>query len=213
MPAWVRRYLYFGSFFGVALFAVGAASLLTAALTLLFGTELVYGGIPMEAPLRTSQQHDVQRTQDAIRGVTFVVCGLVFWLGHWLARNRFAEGDQGPARRAYALVGTIAYALVAIVLLPTGVSQALTFWLLPPLPGGYRSGVGQSLAGGLVAAGVWLLYLRLLLDDLPRTGRWAGRTFHGGPPSEASPVGARIGPRPGSLSAGAEVVPPREDDR
>lgn len=171
MATWVRRYLSFGSFVGVALAAFGATSLLTAAITLVFGTELVYGSVPVEARLRTAQQHDLQRTQDAIRGATFLICGLGFWLGHRLARKRFGAGDHVPARRTDALVGATAYALVAIVLLPIGVSQALGFWLLPPFPGGYRGGVGQALAGGLVALAVWVLYLRLLLGDLARERR------------------------------------------
>lgn len=209
MSAWARRYLYFGSFVGVALFAVGATSLLTAAFALAFGTEAVYGSIPVEAAIRTTQQQqELQRSQDAIRGATFAVFGLVFWAGHW-ARDRIPPGDRGSARRAYALIGTVAYALVAVVLLPTGISQALSFWLLPPLPGGYRGGVGQTLAGGLVALGIWLLFLRLLLGER-RSGR-AARGWRGGPPPEGAGVGARIGPGPVSRSAGAEAIPPRED--
>lgn len=210
MSAWARRYLYFALFVGVALFAVGATSLLTAAFALAFGTEAVYGSIPVEAAIRTTQQHELQRSQDAIRGATFAVSGLVFWAGHWLARNRVPPGDRGSARRAYVFIGTVAYALVAVVLVPIGISQALSFWLLPPLPGGYRGGVGQTLAGGLVALGIWLLFLRLVLDER-RSGR-AVRGWRGGlPPLEGAGVGARVGPGPESRSAGAEAIPPRED--
>ncbi|MDO8506338.1 MAG: DUF5671 domain-containing protein [Candidatus Limnocylindria bacterium] len=163
----LRAYLYVGSFAGVGALAFGLASLLTAGLALVAGNELVYGAIPEEARIRRTQELDLQRAQDALRGVTFALAGGLFWLAHWLGRNRVAPGDQGSMRRAYALLGAGVFGLAALVLLPTGISQALSFWLLPAT---YRPGAGGTLAGGVVAAVVWLLYLRLVLGDLPRGG-------------------------------------------
>ena len=208
---WIRRYLYLGSFAGVALLAVGLSSLVTAAIALLAGTPIVYGGLPIEAAITTAARQAVQRDQDAIRGATFAVCGLLFWAGHWVARDRMRPGDQGAGRRAYAVLGTAVYGIATIVLLPAGIAAALTFVLVPAGPGGYRAGAGQSLGGGLVTLGIWLLYLRLLVDDLPRGGRWVFRGG-GGPPAEPVRVGARIGPAPGSRSAGAEAMPPVDRD-
>ncbi len=209
---WIRRYLYVGSFAGVALLAIGLSSLVTAAIALLLGTPLVYGGLPVEAVITTAERQAVQRDQDAIRGVTFAVCGLLFWAGHWVARNRVGPGDRGAGRRAYAVVGTAVYAVATIVLLPAGIAAALTFVLVPAGPGGYRAGAGQSLGGGLVTLGVWLLYLRLLVDDLPRGSRTVFHGGGGGPPAEPVRVGARIGPAPGGRSAGAEARPPVDPD-
>jgi hypothetical protein len=206
----LRAYLYVGSFAGVVAIAFGLASVLTAGLALVVGNELVYGAIPEEARIRRTQELDLQRAQDALRGVTFALTGGLFWLAHWLGRNRVAPGDQGSLRRAYALLGAGVFGLAALVLLPTGISQALSFWLLPAT---YRQGAGGTLAGGVVAAAVWLLYLRLLLDELPRGGaRVIVASGPGGPTAEAVGVVARIGPPPGGRSARAEAVPPADRD-
>ncbi len=158
-----RVYLYIASFAAVVALAFGAASLGTAAFAWIGGNEFVYGGIPQEIAIRRTQELDATRAQDALRGATFAVSGGLFWLVHWIGRTRVAPGDQGPLRHAYALVGTAVFALATIILLPIGVYLALAFWLVPVGSGGYRQGASMALAGGLVAAGVWLLYLRLML--------------------------------------------------
>lgn len=210
-----RAYLYIASFAGVAVLAFGLASLGTAAFASIGGNEFVYGGIPQEVAIRRAQELDATRGQDALRGATFAVLGGLFWLVHWIARNRVEPGDQGPLRHAYALVGTAIFALATIILLPIGVYLALGFWLLPVASGGYRQGASMALAGGLVSAAVWLLHLRLMLDDMPRGPRRHELSFSSGPrpspPPEGAPVGARIGPPPSGRSAGAEALPPRED--
>lgn len=206
-----RAYLYIASFAGVVALAFGLSSLLTALLAAVAGNELAYGGIPQEAAIRRGQELDVQRAQEALRGATFTVSGGLFWLVHWPARNRVDPGDQGALRHGYALLGTAVFALATIVLLPIGMYQALAFWLLP-MPAGFRQGVGTSFAGGLVALAIWLLYLRLVLGDLPR-GRGREWLFRGGAAPmlpEGSPVGARIGPPPSGRSVGAEAVPSRD---
>lgn len=208
-----RAYVYIASFAGVVALAFGAASLGTAAFAWIGGNEFVYGGIPQEIAIRRTLELDATRGQDALRGATFATLGGLFWLVHWIARNRVAPGDQGPLRHAYALVGSAIFALATIVLLPVGVYLALGFWLLPVAGGGYRQGAGMALAGGIVSAAIWLLYLRLMLDDMPRGPRW--RTFSSDtrpspPPPEGAAIGARIGPPPSGRSAGAEALPPRE---
>ncbi len=174
MSARVRGYLFFGSFVGVAVAAVGLASLLTAAITFVTGTP--FGGIPVEAAIRTGEQQALQRDQDLVRGATFAAFGIAFWLGHAVAHGRARRADDGTGRRVHLL--------------------------------------GQTLAGGLVALGIRLLFMRQLPGDRPRRGRavigWRGGG--GGPPLEAAGVGARIRPGPASRSAGAEAVPPRDVD-
>lgn len=206
-----RAYLYIASFAGVVALALGLSWLGTAAFALIGGNELVYGGIPQDVAIRRTQELDATRGQDALRGATFTISGALFWLVHWIARNRVAPGDQGPLRHAYALVGTAVFALATIILLPIGVYLALAFWLVPVASGGYRQGASMALAGGLVAAGAWLLYLRLMLDDMPRGPRrhaFSSGPGRSSPPPEGAPVGARIGPPPTGRSASAEAVPP-----
>jgi hypothetical protein len=185
-----RAYLYVASFVGVALFAFGAQALLNAGLAAAFGNDFVYGVVPADQRLQHDLQTDRQRADDVIRGVTFGAFGVLFWLVHWLARNR--TGDHGTLQRAYLLLGTIVFGIAAGVLLPTGAYQALSAALVPSGPLAYRQGMGEAVSGGIVALVLWLLYLRIVLSDLPRNGRrWEFA----------------------SRSAGAEAIPPDDAER
>ena len=200
------------SFAGVIVAAFGFASLLQAGMAALFGNEFVYGAIQEEVRIQQTQQLDVHRAEDALRGVTFAVTGVGFWLMHWLARNR--TGDHGPLQRGYLLVGAAAFGIATVALLPNGLYQALTLWLIPRAPQAFRPGVQDSLSGGLAAVVIWLIYLRIIVWDLPRTGRRREEFAvprEPGPPMEPTVTHARIGPRPSGRSASAEAVPPPED--
>lgn len=233
-----RAYLYIGSFAGVIVLAFGLAALLNAALAFGVGPEFVYGGsdVPsqpqrvcppgVECPpapnvdeIRRQQAAELERrrAEEVVRGLTFTLFGGLFWLVHWLARNRPPYGDQGPLQRAYLLMGTAVFGIATIVLLPLGVFQALSGWLVPRAPGFFRPGVGESLTAGIVSLVIWLLYLRLATEGMRGTGgsRTYGTHGPGGPPPGARPlepsgVGAPLLPRPGERSAGAEALPPQE---
>ena len=178
-------YLYAGSFVGVLVAAFGFAAIATAGLAYATGNELVYGALPPEARYRMSEQFDVRRAEDLLRGLTFGVLGLSFWLVHRLGRSRMRGDDQTALRRGYALLGAAVFGASTIVLLPPGIYKALSFWLLR-FSDGYRQGVDVWLAGGVVSLVIWLLFLRLILDELPVGGAWQrARSGPGAPPDQA----------------------------
>jgi hypothetical protein len=82
------------------------------------------------------------------------------------------------------MVGTVIFGIATIALVPFGIFQALSFLIGSEQPGGFRSGVGEVLPGGLAALPIWLAYLWLVL-----------RTIHGGQGrfvgAEATPPGER----------------------
>ena len=192
-----RTYLYLASLAGVVAFAVGVVALLNAGLASAGGGQLVYGGPPDESrPLAFASQLERRRGEDALRGLTFGTFGVLFWLVHWLARDRLSPGDQGALRRAYLFVGTAGFGVATLVFLPNGVYQALSNWLIP----------------GIVALAIWLLFFRLAAGGARGNNR--RRAFRGGPsgpPPEPNMVGASIGPGPSSRSAGAEAATGREE--
>ena len=210
--ALLRTYLYLGSLAGVVAFAIGLVALLNAGLASIGGGQLVYGGPPDESrPLAFASQLERRRGEDAVRGLTFAAFGALFWLVHWLARNRLSPGDQGTLQRAYLFVGTAGFGIATLVFLPNGVYQALSNWLIVPA-NSFRQGLGDSLTPGLVSLAIWLLFFRLAAGGARGNDRrWAFRGDSSGPPPEPSMVGAPIGPGPSSRSAGAEAATGRED--
>jgi len=226
----LRAYLYVASLAAVIVFATGLTGLFAYVLSSAIGLDFVYGGsMPQPAiapacppdvancpPVRIFPQEDYRRfqqSQDLIRGVTFVVVGAIFWGVHWFARRAVARGDERSSGlyRAYLMVGTVILGIATIAFVPFGIYQALTFFVGATPPGNFRSGVSETLPGGLAALLLWLIYLWLVL----RTLRGGGRQFvyrggQSGPPAEPAGVGARIGPGPTSRSAGAEVPLPED---
>jgi hypothetical protein len=227
----LRAYLYVASLAAVIVFAAGLAGLIAYVLAAAVGPDFVYGGtIPRPAiapalpcPPNTlcppvsvyypeTDYRRFQQSQDLIRGATFVLFSAIFWGVHWFARRALVRPDERASGlyRAYLMVGTVIFGIATIALVPFGIYQGLSFFIGSQQSGGFRPGVGETLPGGLAALPLWLVYLWLVLRAL-RGGR--GReTFYmrpgGGPPAEPAPVGARIGPGPGSRSAGAEATPP-----
>ena len=230
----LRGYLYIGSFAGVIALAFGASALLNGALASVVGNDIVYGGIPVpqvirpcpvgascppepnlaEVTQRQQQESDRRRQEDLLRGATFTVFGALFYGAHRAARNAMyprgvSVADHGGLRRAYHLLGTVVFGIGAIALLPAGLYQLLANSFLTLPPNSFRPGVADTLTGGIVSTVLWLLYLRSVLQDT--RGGDAGRSYRTGPsapPAEGAPVGARIGPGPGSRSAGAEAERP-----
>src|SRR5207247_8679613 len=88
--------------------------------------------------------------------------------------------------------------------------QCLANAVLPRSTNFYPPGVAESLSGGLVSLVFWLIYLRAVVRDARGGSPRFYRAGPSGPPAEPAPVGARIGPRPGERSAGAEAQPPQE---
>jgi hypothetical protein len=186
----VRVYLYIASLAGIVVFVVGLSGILNAGFAATFGDAFVYGDssaivpvppcpptgdanlkcVPSDQPDFTQQrlrENERRRADDLIRGLTFAVFGALFWGAHWMAR-RGVIGPDGSSglRRGYLMLGTVVFGLTTVILLPTGIYQALSYLILPPVNGVYRQGVGDALAGGLVTLPVWLIYLWLVVRDL-----------------------------------------------
>lgn len=188
----LRFYLYLGSFAGVVLLMFGASGLLNSALSSAVGNELVYGRPPelvggqppcppntpacnaerarqAEPPgqQRFIEQRDRRRGDDLVRGITFTAFGTLFWLVHFVARRRIATVESASSlRRSYLMAGTVFFGLATMVLLPWGIYQTISYFVLPPAPNQYTPGVGDTLSGGIVALPVWLLYLGLTIKEL-----------------------------------------------
>ncbi|MEP7003557.1 MAG: DUF5671 domain-containing protein [Chloroflexota bacterium] len=198
--ALVRVYLYIASLAGIVVLIVGLSGIITAGFGAAFGDGFVYGEAPAypaiapcpptaepnvkcapQPPADFQQQRQREnarrRGDDLIRGLTFSVFGALFWVAHWTARRGLDAGDQGSAlRRGYLMLGTVVFGLATLVLLPTGIYQALSYLILPAENGVYRQGVGDSLPGGIVTLPVWLIYLWLVVRDLRATPAQAATT-------------------------------------
>ena len=192
----MRLYLYIASLAGVIVFAIGLSAVVNYGIARVAGDELIYGGTPVPAvarpvcppeavgkgcveptPEQLEQQRrdeqdrrERQRDEDLLRGFTYALFGALFWVAHWGARRGLGtEGSVPGLRRVYLLVGTIAFGVATIVLLPTGIYQALANALLRTPEGYYRQGA-DSLGGGLVTLVIWLIYLRLVVLEIRRAG-------------------------------------------
>ncbi len=188
----LRLYLYIASLAGIVVLALGLASVVNYGLARAAGDEFIYGGpgtvpaaqwCPPEAigkgcfeptPQQLEQQRieqkmqrDRRRDEDLIRGVTFSVFGALFWGAHWGARRGVGEVDAAMSglRRGYLMLGTVVFGLSTIVLLPTGIYQALSNVLLATPQRFFRQGA-DALGGGLVSLPIWLAYLRLVVAEL-----------------------------------------------
>lgn len=171
----LRLYLYLASLAAVIVFTVGVATTLDWGMARAFGGEAVYGrpalaqlcppGTTCVDPARVQLQYQHERDQrqqeDLLRGVTLAVFGAIFWGGHRLARGRIRGAPEkgSTLRRAYDVLGTFVFGAGTVILLPVGIYHVLYVTLLQPPPDVFAEGIGDSLAGGLVAAALWLVYL------------------------------------------------------
>lgn len=190
----VRVYLYIASMAGIIVLVVGLSGILTVGFAAAFGNGFVYGdSVPSIAtcppnadpsnPVKCvpSQQDfagqrarelDRRRADDLIRGITFTVFGAVFWGAHFLARRGVMGADEltSGLRRGYLLLGTVIFGITTVILLPTGIYQALSYLILPlDQNGGFRQGIGDTLPGGLVTLPIWLTFLWLVVRDVRDT--------------------------------------------
>lgn len=186
----LRLYLYIASLAGIVVFTVGLASVVNYGIARVAGDEFIYGGSgPKPAVMRNcppgatgcveptpeqiaeqqrieGQQRERRRNEDLIRGLTFAVFGALFWGAHWGARRGLGEDAGAPAlRRSYLMLGTAVFGFATIVLVPTGVYQALSNAILTTPESAYRSG-SDAFGGGIVCMPIWLLYLRLAVAEL-----------------------------------------------
>jgi hypothetical protein len=185
----LRVYLYLASLAGVIAFAVGLAGILAYVLAAGFGLDVIYGPgqprpVPAIAPacppgalcpqLQTPFPQAIipddrvrRQGEDLVRGATFVIFGGVFWGAHWLARRSLARPDehQSGLYRAYLMLGTAIFGVATIVLLPTGIYQALSY-IVPASQFSFRPGAGEALSGGLAVLPLWLAYLWLVMRAL-----------------------------------------------
>jgi hypothetical protein len=187
----VRVYLYIASMAGIIVLVVGLSGILTAGFAAAFGNGFVYGestpfptvvACPPNADPNVkcppnqqdfAQQRvrelDRRRADDLIRGITFTVFGALFWGAHFFARRGVMGADEltSGLRRGYLLLGTVIFGIATVILLPTGIYQALSYLILPlDQNGGFRQGVGDTLPGGLVTLPIWLIYLWLVVRDV-----------------------------------------------
>ena len=187
----VRLYLYIASMAGIIVLVVGLSGILTAGFAAAFGNAFVYGDTSAFAPVpacapasdpnvkcvpgsnqdiaaQQQREQDRRRADDLIKGITFTVFGALFWAAHFAARRGVMGSDEATSglRRGYLMLGTMIFGVATVILLPTGIYQALSFLILPPANGVFRQGAGDSLPGGLVTLPVWLIYLWLVVRDL-----------------------------------------------
>ncbi len=190
----LRGYLYLASLAGIVTFAIGLGSLTNYGLASAFGTPAIYGGAPgpvitmraacppgdprcvppteeqLELQRRSAkEQTDRRQSEDLLRGITFTVFGALVWGAHWAARRGLGVDEAGSGmRRAYFMLGTVTFGLVTVVMLPTGAYQALSTGILLADQFTYRQ-PADSLGGGLAALPIWLVFLRLLVNDVRRS--------------------------------------------
>src|SRR6266542_477827 len=151
----VRVYLYIASMAGIIVLVVGLSGILTAGFAAAFGNGFVYGestpfptaiSCPPNADPNVKclpNQHDFaqqrvreldrRRADDLIRGITFTVFGALFWGAHFFARRGVMGADEltSGLRRGYLLLGTVIFGIATVILLPTGIYQALSYLILP----------------------------------------------------------------------------------
>lgn len=185
----LRSYLYLASLAGLITLAIGLASLANYTIGAAFGSEVIYGGSPKPAlaaprcpPGATGcveptpadielqqrqerEQRDRRQAEDLLRGLTFTTFGVLVWGAHWAAR-RGLDADEGASglRRAYLMVGTVIFGLATVIMLPTGMYQALASAILPVDQFTYRQ-PADSLGGGIACLPIWLLFLTMLRRD------------------------------------------------
>ena len=191
----LRLYLYLASLAGIVVLALGLASVVNYGLARAVGNEFIYGGpggvpaavrCPPEAVgkgcveptpeqlerqrIEQKLQTDRRRDEDLLRGVTFTFFGALFWGAHWMARRGLgeAEATMSGMRRGYLMLGTIVFGLSTIVLLPTGIYQALANAILTTPETFFRQGA-DALGGGIVSLPIWLVYLRLVVTEFRQT--------------------------------------------
>jgi uncharacterized protein DUF5671 len=182
----LRLYLYVASLVGVVVFTLGVAGILSFVLAAAFGRDVIYGGAPQQpipaiapAPCPTGQtcppnptfvprpipdERERRQQEDLVRGITQLVFGGIFWAAHWMARRGIVGVDERGSGlyRAYLILGTAVFGIATIVLLPTGIYQALSQALITAQPGTFREAAGDSLSGGIATLPIWLLYLWLV---------------------------------------------------
>lgn len=186
-------YLHLASLAGVLVFFVGAAALVNVGFAATAGNDFTYGRPPdisvapcppntpeCEAVRARSQafdplaQRDRRPTEDLVRGLTFSIFGALFWGAHWLARRNYGAASVALSfRRGYLMSGTLIFGLVTVVLLPWGAYQAFSTAILPPAPNQFNTGIADTLAGGIAALPIWLIYLRLVVRGV-RSSATAG---------------------------------------
>lgn len=197
----VRVYLYVGSLVSVLVLAFGLSLVAHGALGAV-APEFTYGGPPpgfraeprpvpagtpppgvVERPVPPSpQEQNERRTRESLlQGLTTATVGALFWGVHWWGRRKLEAADERSLllRRGYFLVGVATFGIASIALLPFAVYQSLRYFLIPAAPGDFRPGAGEALSSALVAVPAWLLYLRVVLDDV--------RAAPTAPPAPAAP--------------------------
>ncbi len=196
----VRVYLYIASMAGIIVLVVGLSGILTVGFAAAFGDGFIYGDagsispVPACAPAGNpgvkcppgpavdqatmrDREQERRRADDLIKGITFTVFGALFWVAHFVARRGLMADDPGSGlRRGYLLLGTIIFGLATVIVLPTGIYQALSYLILPSGNGLFRPGAGDALPGGLVTLPIWLTFLWLVVRDVRATPAAAAAT-------------------------------------
>lgn len=171
----LRLYLYVASLAGVVVTVIGVATLLDWASGNVFGVQAIYGRVPSQVdpnfmPSNLASQQTLQFQTDLLRGLTLTIFGAAFWGAHRMLRRTFGADDERSSllHRAHDVLGTFVFGAGVLVLLPVGIYQALSYALITPAPDVFQPGFGDSLAGGIVSAPVWLVYLYRVIRSVPR---------------------------------------------
>lgn len=173
----LRLYLYIASLAGLLVFVIGIASLLDWAAGAAFGVQAVYGRAPSVWPsfmdYSNFADQSAMRHDDALlQGLTLTVFGALFWGGHAFARRSLGPDERSSVlRRAYNVLCTFVFGVGTVVMLPVGIYQLLSYVLVTPAADVFKSGFGDSLAGGIASVPVWLVYLTRVVRAAPREAR------------------------------------------
>lgn len=187
----LRLYLYIASLAAVIVIAVGVAQLLGWGSASVWGLQTAYGRPPIDIAcppgqcpdpaqltLQFQHQNEQRLSTDLIGGLTLGFFGVLFYAGHKIGRRMMGGEDETSAlRRAYIVLGTFVFGISAIILLPVGVYQALSMWLIPYTDDVYLPGFADAITGGVVATPIWLFYLM----RMARTARLATPRVRPGP--------------------------------
>lgn len=174
-------YCYAVTLVSIVTVVLGLASLANAGLSVAFGRDFSFqappvfaralegppGAVKAESTIEEQQQRRARELErhfreSLVQGLTLPVVGGLIALVHVLARRRLeaATGpDAGFFRKPYLALLLAVFGGVALVSLPVGLYEALTFWVVEADPESYRPAPGGSLANAIAFTPFWLYFL------------------------------------------------------
>ncbi|MBI2322570.1 MAG: hypothetical protein HYU88_10930 [Chloroflexi bacterium] len=131
---------------------------------------------PTPEQVEEQRQRELRRIEqeyrnDLIQGGTMALVGAILWPLHAWGRRRIVLADSAWARffaRLHLIVLLLLFSLVGIISLPTGIYQALRFFLVPADEFAARQPPGESVAAAIVFVPLWAFYLAAALRQMRR---------------------------------------------